>query len=216
MATWRSGSGSRVTARGIPWYSSACIRRPRRVGALPSNKRDGPPANTEAVDPLACPVCGGAMRILAFITEGAVIDRILAPLRQARGAALGGRPSALALQALPGFRFLAFQIPILQCVAPTHDVHPGQEGRGWPRRIPRQSAGEVRTTYHETATDLVTSCKQRATVPASRSPALRRRPVGDRARSTSRMAAGNIGPHTMPRGWPAMVRSAPGSAMASG
>ena len=34
-------------------------------------------------DPLACPACGGAMRILAFITEGAVIDRILAHLRRA-------------------------------------------------------------------------------------------------------------------------------------
>ncbi len=35
------------------------------------------------VDPLACPACGGAMRILAIITEGAVIDRILAHLRRA-------------------------------------------------------------------------------------------------------------------------------------
>ena len=35
------------------------------------------------VDPLACPACGGAMRILAFITEAAVIDRILAHLRRA-------------------------------------------------------------------------------------------------------------------------------------
>ena len=30
------------------------------------------------VDPLTCPACGGAMRILAFIPEGAVIDQILA------------------------------------------------------------------------------------------------------------------------------------------
>ena len=38
------------------------------------------------VDPLACPACGGAMRILAFITETAVIDRILAHRRRsARG-----------------------------------------------------------------------------------------------------------------------------------
>ncbi len=41
------------------------------------------------VDPLVCPACGGAMRILAFITEGAVIDRILAHLRRAREAARG-------------------------------------------------------------------------------------------------------------------------------
>jgi len=49
------------------------------------------------VDPLACPACGGAMRILAFITERAVIDRILAHLRRARDAARGpppdGRPA---------------------------------------------------------------------------------------------------------------------------
>ena len=37
------------------------------------------------VDPLACPACGGAMRLLAVITEGAVIDRILAHVRRARG-----------------------------------------------------------------------------------------------------------------------------------
>ncbi len=33
------------------------------------------------VDPLTCPACGGAMRILAFLTERAVIDRILEHLR---------------------------------------------------------------------------------------------------------------------------------------
>jgi hypothetical protein len=33
------------------------------------------------VDPLRCPRCGGAMRILAFLTEPAAIDRILAHLR---------------------------------------------------------------------------------------------------------------------------------------
>jgi hypothetical protein len=41
------------------------------------------------VDPLACPACGGAMRILAFITEGAVINRILTHLRRARSDARG-------------------------------------------------------------------------------------------------------------------------------
>jgi hypothetical protein len=33
------------------------------------------------VDPLACPTCHGAMRIVAFITQASVIDRILAHLR---------------------------------------------------------------------------------------------------------------------------------------
>ncbi|MGH7711953.1 MAG: hypothetical protein ACREOG_11755 [Gemmatimonadaceae bacterium] len=41
------------------------------------------------VDPLTCPACGGAMRILAFLTEGAVIDRILAHVRRTRGGARG-------------------------------------------------------------------------------------------------------------------------------
>jgi len=33
------------------------------------------------VDPLACPACHGAMRIVAFITQASVIDQILAHLR---------------------------------------------------------------------------------------------------------------------------------------
>ena len=40
-------------------------------------------------DPLTCPACGGAMRILACIIEGAVIDQILAHLRRTRGDARG-------------------------------------------------------------------------------------------------------------------------------
>ncbi len=74
------------------------------------------------VDPLACPACGGAMRILAFITEGAVIDRILANLRRAtrgRGPA-GSRlesPSPRAHASWPGPTALpsdhtGFAIPI--------------------------------------------------------------------------------------------------------
>jgi hypothetical protein len=41
------------------------------------------------VDPLRCPACGREMRIVAFITQRAVIDRILDHLRRARGAARG-------------------------------------------------------------------------------------------------------------------------------
>ena len=41
------------------------------------------------VDPLTCPACGGAMRILAFLTERAVIDRILEHLRRTRADARG-------------------------------------------------------------------------------------------------------------------------------
>ena len=38
------------------------------------------------VDPLACPQCGGAMRIVAFITQTAVIDQILTHRRTRPGA----------------------------------------------------------------------------------------------------------------------------------
>jgi hypothetical protein len=41
------------------------------------------------VDPLRCPRCGAAMRIVAFITQRAVIDRILDHLRRARESARG-------------------------------------------------------------------------------------------------------------------------------
>ncbi len=41
------------------------------------------------VDPLRCPQCGAAMRIVAFITQRAVIDRILDHLRRARDSARG-------------------------------------------------------------------------------------------------------------------------------
>jgi hypothetical protein len=41
------------------------------------------------VDPLRCPSCGAEMRIVAFITQRAVIDRILAHVRRARESARG-------------------------------------------------------------------------------------------------------------------------------
>jgi hypothetical protein len=49
------------------------------------------------VDPLRCPACSGEMRIVAFITERAVIDRILDHLRRKReGAAPTRGPPATA------------------------------------------------------------------------------------------------------------------------
>lgn len=97
-----------VTTRYYGWYAN----RPRgmRRQAAPA-AADGPPAivpvprlaPTEAsrrwaallqqifeVDPLACPTCQGAMRIVAFITQTAVIDRILTHLRT-RAAHAGAR-----------------------------------------------------------------------------------------------------------------------------
>lgn len=54
------------------------------------------------VDPLACPTCHGVMRIVAFITQPSVIDRILAHLRaRATSAHAGARspPSTRAASA---------------------------------------------------------------------------------------------------------------------
>jgi hypothetical protein len=88
-----------VTTRYYGWYAN----RPRgmRDKAAPA-VADGPPAivpaprlaPTEAtrrwaallqqifeVDPLRCPTCHGAMRIVAFITQTSVIDQILTHLR---------------------------------------------------------------------------------------------------------------------------------------
>ncbi len=45
------------------------------------------------VDPLQCPRCGGAMRIVAFITEARVIDRILEHLQRAADDRSRGRRS---------------------------------------------------------------------------------------------------------------------------
>jgi hypothetical protein len=33
------------------------------------------------VDPMLCPKCGGAMRVVAFLTEHAVVDRIIDHLK---------------------------------------------------------------------------------------------------------------------------------------
>jgi hypothetical protein len=36
------------------------------------------------VDPLVCPSCGSEMKVIAFITEHAVVDKILRRLKQRR------------------------------------------------------------------------------------------------------------------------------------
>jgi hypothetical protein len=48
-----------------------------------------PFAKRASIDPLRCPQCGAEMRIVAFITPRAVIDRILEHLRQTRDTARG-------------------------------------------------------------------------------------------------------------------------------
>jgi hypothetical protein len=99
-----------VTTRYYGWYAN----RPRgmRRQAKPAGADTPVPmvvepklAPTEAtrrwaallrriyeVDPLACPRCGGTMRIVACITQAGVIDQILTHLRTR--AASGARPGA--------------------------------------------------------------------------------------------------------------------------
>lgn len=87
-----------VLTRYYGWYAN----RPRGMRDHAASAADGPPALVPAprlaraeasrrwaallqqifeVDPLACPTCRGPMRILAFITQTAVIDQILTHLR---------------------------------------------------------------------------------------------------------------------------------------
>ena len=97
-----------VTTRYYGWYANR-PRGMRRQGEPAA--ADAPPlivpatrlAPTDAtrrwaallqqifeVDPLACPTCHGAMRLVAFLTQATVIDQILAHLRT-RAAHAGAR-----------------------------------------------------------------------------------------------------------------------------
>jgi hypothetical protein len=115
-----------VTTRYYGWYANRTRGMRRRMvegaeGTEPVDVvRTRPLAATEAqrrwaellrriyeVDPLACPACGGVMRIIAFITDGAVIDRILTHLRNRPTAAAGiagarSPPYSRAASAPPG------------------------------------------------------------------------------------------------------------------
>ncbi|MBK6458012.1 MAG: transposase [Gemmatimonadetes bacterium] len=87
-----------VTTRYYGWYAN----RPRGMRLKATPAAAGPPAIAPAprlaptevarrwalllqqifeVDPLACPTCRGAMRVVAFITQSSVIDQILTHLR---------------------------------------------------------------------------------------------------------------------------------------
>jgi hypothetical protein len=52
------------------------------------------------VDSMTCPKCGGMMRIIAFITEYAVVDRIIDHLKLAFAAAKPQPPHVFAQVAL--------------------------------------------------------------------------------------------------------------------
>jgi hypothetical protein len=111
-----------VTTRFYGWYTN----RPRDMrGKAEPATADGPPATvpaprlapTEAtrswavllqqifeVDPLACPTCHGAMRIVAFITQASVIDPILTHLRTRATAATHGAARSPPPTRAPGRR----------------------------------------------------------------------------------------------------------------
>ena len=114
------GTSPRDATAGMPTARAACGRRrspPPRTGppAIVPTPRLAP---TEAsrrwasllqqifeVDPLACPACHGAMRVVAFITQASVIDQILTHLRTraAQAAHAGARsPQSTRRPAGPG------------------------------------------------------------------------------------------------------------------
>ena len=55
-------------------FEEECPRIPRRGWAAMIRKFN-------EVDPLLCPKCGGKMRVIAFITEFSVVDRIINHLK---------------------------------------------------------------------------------------------------------------------------------------
>ena len=67
------------------------------------------------VDPLQCPRCGGAMRLVAFILERPTIVRILSHLGEAtdspRRAAISDRPEAARAAFAPEYELQAFHVP---------------------------------------------------------------------------------------------------------
>ena len=54
--------------------------RPRTAPMNPYTDRTSPLRKVYEVDPMTCPRCGGAMRV-AFLTEPAVVDRIIEHLK---------------------------------------------------------------------------------------------------------------------------------------
>jgi hypothetical protein len=100
------GTSARATAKGPP----AILPAPRLAPTEASRRWAALLQQIFEVDPLACPTWQGAMRIVAFITQAPVIDRILTHLRTrattAAAAAHAGARSPPSTQApsAPGAR----------------------------------------------------------------------------------------------------------------
>ena len=71
------GKAARATAKGPP----AIFPAPRLAPTAASRRWAALLQQIVEVDPLACPTCQGAMRIVAVITHSSVIDQILTHLR---------------------------------------------------------------------------------------------------------------------------------------
>ena len=87
------------------------------------------------VDPLACPTCHGAMRIVAFITQTSVIDQILTHLRTRAARAAHAGPRSPPSTRAPASRG-ASRAPRPSADAPTGHLSPAP--------TPRHHAGTVR------------------------------------------------------------------------
>ena len=73
--------GMRRQAEPAPCAPPAIVAAPRLAPPEASRRWASLLQQIFAVDPLACPSCHGAMRIVAFITQRSVIDQILTHLR---------------------------------------------------------------------------------------------------------------------------------------
>ena len=99
------------------------------------------------VDPLACPTCHGAMRLVAFITQPSVIDLILAHLRTRASAAGTDGESGYVRQARGGRRSSARGCLRPGCGRATAELHSASRElheTGEVALVGRPQRGEVR------------------------------------------------------------------------
>lgn len=160
----------------MPTVPAACGSRrrpPQRTGrprSFPPHgwRRARPPAGGQAllqhrfeVDPLACPTCRGPMRILARITQTAVIDQILTHFqtRAAREAHAGARSPHRRGPPRAGARHAPHARPLTPRLSPEYGLDAPRPRGGDPRARP--SHGRVRVdpvgSGHSTVTAALTA-----------------------------------------------------------
>jgi hypothetical protein len=101
-----------VMVRYYGLYANAHRGKERKAGLSPLalRKEDLKPAPSKGwaemirkvfeVDPMICPKCGGTMKVVAFLTEHAVVDRIIAHLKLAFAAERPPPPQAASQELL--------------------------------------------------------------------------------------------------------------------